>query len=258
MKKLAFLFTIMLGYITIIQAQIPQKEAISQLEDIMDISDLDRITSLLLEQRNITKLTPNTINKVRLGILYHDVALKSLSRNKAERRYYTEEAYRMLTNLSNDLKIEEELKPFVKAYQASVLALLGAERNNSQLVNQAFGLFEQAMQQYGHFCYAPQYLRARVAEQLPRSFGKRRMARKDYSELIDRYGLDCRFATYKSMSYVYWAWAKLHNNKKNKKQLIRYLEQSIKLDRTGEAAGARAKLLLEELNGPYKNVKIIY
>lgn len=258
MKKLntVFLLLFLLGWqINVHSQEQTPKSNLALVTDILDMNDIDTIIKHLLIQRTITEKQPTFVNRTRLGILYHDVAMKSFRRTRTEQKYYTEEAYRILTNLRNEQDLDESLLSIVRSFHASSLALLGAQRNNTELIDQAFSLFNQAIIDYGDYCYAPMYMRAKVAQQLPRNFAKLRLAKSDYSELIDKYGLNRNFANQRSMSYVYWAWAKLHQSKKDRAQAIRYLERAIELDPAGKGAGFRAKLLLEEMNTPLGNLE---
>ncbi len=196
-------------------------------------------------QKTITKENPTALNKLKLSILYHDAALLYTDTWEAERLELAEEAYTILTIMVTESVKHSELLPYAKAYHASTTTMLGAAYKNTTMVDQGFALFEQAIDRFGEESYLPLYMRAKVAEQLPFPYTKRKLAKQDYSELIDKYGLDKSYSTPKAMSFVYVSWVELHSQKKYKDQAERYLHKAIQLDSNKDAAASAAEKMLK-------------
>lgn len=220
-------------------------EVQADLEKVMDIGNSTQLLEQLEKQKAITKEESSALNNLKLSILYHDAAALYMDTWKAERRELAEKAYTILTILATEPVAKVDLLPYIKAYHASTATMLGAAYRNSALLDQGFALFEQAIDRFGEDYYLPLYLRAKMAQHLPFPYTKCKVAKSDYTELIDKYGLDNNYAAPKAMSFAYVAWAELHPQKKHSNQAQRYLQKAIQLDPTKAAAAPEAKKLLE-------------
>lgn len=218
------------------------------LEDVMEIIDHDFLSAQLNQVEKAFRQEENLIHKIRLAIVYHEVAL-NFGFFDSLYKGYPKKALdlfdQVLPQLTDDLK---NFKPFVLAYQASALSLLSGETKKLGYLSDAFRIFESAVQHYGHLCYAPEFMRGSVAENLPWFlFKKRGYAKKDFTSIIDRYERDPSYASDKIMSFTYWAWANQHQSKKYRMQAIHYLEKAIVLDPNYRGGRQRAEELLVKL-----------
>jgi tetratricopeptide (TPR) repeat protein len=138
--------------------------------------------------------------------------------------------------------------PFIAAYRASALSLVGAETKKLKLLGEAFILFKEAVEKYATISYLPQFLRGSVAENLPWFFfSKRKAAKLDFQSIIDKQEINADYANWKIMSFTYWAWANQHQSKKYRKQAISYLDKSIELDKNYQAGRKRAEDLRSKM-----------
>jgi hypothetical protein len=139
--------------------------------------------------------------------------------------------------------VPQELLPFVASYRASALSLMSGETKKLSLLGDAFDLFEDAVKKYAEVCYAPEFLRGSVAENLPWIFfRKKSFAKRDFQSIIDKQQKDMNFANRKIMSFTYWAWAKQFRNK-HRMQAMQYLDKAIELDPGYQAGRQRAEAL---------------
>ena len=213
-----------------------------QLDDVMEIIDTTDLKVKLKEVEEQFQKEPTEINKVRLGIIYHETALNLGFLAKTNFKGYSKKSYDMLSELFLDSKTTKELLPFITSYRASALSLLGGETKKLGLVGDAFKLFEESIQKYGAVSYSPEFLRGSVAENLPWFFfRKRKFAKIDMQSIIDKQSVNSEFANWKIMSFVYWAWANQRQNGKNKAQSLIYLDKAISLDPNYNAGGQRAE-----------------
>lgn len=212
-----------------------------QLDDVMELIDTAVLKRKLNDVENTYATTPVTINKARLGILYHEAALNF----RADIAYkdYSKKSYDILTEVMNAPGVPEELLPFVASYRASALSLMSGETKKLSLLGDAFDLFDDAVKKYADVCYAPEFMRGSVAENLPWIlFRKKRFAKRDFQSIIDKQVKDPDFANWKIMSFTYWAWAKQFGNK-YRAQAFRYLDKAIELDPNYQAGRERAEAL---------------
>ena len=213
-----------------------------QLDDVMEIIDTTDLKVKLKEVEEQFQKEPTEINKVRLGIIYHETALNLGFLAKTNFKGYSKKSYDMLSELFLDSKTTKELLPFITSYRASALSLLGGETMKLDLVGDAFKLFEESIQKYGAVSYSPEFLRGSVAENLPWFFfSKKKFAKIDMQSIIDKQSINSEFANWKIMSFVYWAWANQRQNGKNKAQSLIYLDKAISLDPNYNAGGQRAE-----------------
>ena len=250
MKK-SFLILVAVSITTSLFAQTKDKttkEAQQKLEDVMEIIDTSFLRAHLLEVEKTYQQDNSTVNQIRLGIIYHEVAL---SFGFFDQVYigYPQKSLAMLnialSKLNEDLAV---LKPFVLSYKASALALLSGETRNLSYLREAFKLFNEAVTNYDSVSYAPEFMRGSVSENLPWfMFKKRSYAKIDFDNIIKKYEADNNYATAKIMSFTYWAWAMQHQSKKHKKTSISYLDKAIALDPNYTAGRKKAEELKNKM-----------
>jgi tetratricopeptide (TPR) repeat protein len=219
-----------------------------QLDDVMELIDTTALKLKIREVEDEFRLNPTEINKVRLGIICHETALNLSFFSKTEYTGYAKKSFDILTELLHSSDTTEGLKPFVTAYRASALSLVGAETKKLKLLGKAFKLFSDAVKKYSTVSYLPEFLRGSVAENLPwYFFTKRKYAKKDFQSLINKQNANTAYANWKIMSFTYWAWAKQHQSKKNRTQALQYLDKAITLDPDYKAGRKKAEELKSKL-----------
>jgi tetratricopeptide (TPR) repeat protein len=213
-----------------------------QLDDVMEFIDTSALKLKLKEVEAAYKINPTEINKVRLGIIYHETALNLSFFSTTEYKGYAKKSYDVLTEMFISTGTSIELMPFIASHRASALSLVGAETRKLKLIGEAFDLFANAVEKYSSVSYYPEYLRGSVAENLPWYFiSKRKMAQHDFQSIIDKQEKNVDYANWKIMSFTYWAWAKQHQSKKYRKQSLAYLDKAIALDPNYLAGRKRAE-----------------
>jgi tetratricopeptide (TPR) repeat protein len=219
-----------------------------QLEDVMEIIDTTFLKTKFKEVEANFQQNPTEINKVRLGIIYHETALNLTFLSKSSYKGYAKKSFDILTVLFESKTTTKELMPFIASHRASALSLVGGETKKLGLVGQAFTLFEQAVNNYSEISYLPEFLRGSVAENLPFFFfSKRRFAKLDMQSIIDKQNKNPNYANPKIMSFVYWAWANQHQSRKYRTESLAYLEKAISLDPNYAGGRKRAEELKEKL-----------
>ena len=215
-----------------------------QLDDVMEIIDTNELKTKLKEIEENYKQNPTEINKVRLGIIYHETALNLSFFSKTEFKGYAKKSFDTLSELFNSPNIPKELLSFVASYRASALSLVGAETKKLHLIGEAFSLFGDAVKNYATVSYLPEFLRGSVAENLPWFFfTKRRFAKQDFQSIIGKQNKNSEYANWKVMSFTYWAWAKQRQSKKYRTQSLTYLVKAISLDQNYKAGRQKAEEL---------------
>ena len=215
-----------------------------QLDDVMELIDTTELKAKLIEVEENYKQNPNEINKVRLGIVYHETALNLSFFSKTAFKGYAKKSFNVLSELYNSPSTAKEVLPFVASYRASALSLVGAETKKLKLLGEAFKLFNDAVNNYATVSYLPEFLRGSVAENLPWFFfAKRKFAKQDFQSIIDKQENNGEYANWKVMSFTYWAWAKQRQGKKYKTQALEYLDKAIALDPNYKAGRKRAEEL---------------
>ena len=215
-----------------------------QLDDVMELIDITELKVKLKEVEKQFEEEPNEINKVRLGIIYHETALNLSFFSKTGYKGYAKKSFDQLSDLFNSPTTTKELMPFIASYKASALSLVGAETKKLKLLGQAFSLFDDAVNKYADISYLPEFLRGSVAENLPWFFfSKRKFAKQDFQSIINKQEKNPEYANWKVMSFVYWAWAKQHQGKKYRNQAINYLDKAIGLDPNYKAGRTKAEQL---------------
>ena len=222
------------------------KAAEYQLNDVIELIDITVIKYKLHEIENDWNRAPIEINKIKIGIIYHEIAVNLDFLDKTKFKGYAEKSYHVLTNLSLDPNTTQEFLPFITSYRASALSLFAIETMRIGLIRDAFKLFEDSILQYSNVSYAPEFLRGSAAENLPWFFlSKKKFAKIDMQSLIDKQNDNKEFANNKIMSIVYWARA--NQNKKNKSQALKYLDIAIALDPNYQAGRIKAEDLIDKL-----------
>ena len=213
-----------------------------QLDDVMELMDTNVVKSKLQEVETAFKRDPTELNKVRLGLIYHETALNLSFLSKTTYKGYAQKSYDVLNDLFEANTTTTELMPFVASYRASALSLVGAETRKLNLISVAFKAFENAVMQYAAISYCPEFLRGSVAENLPWFFfKKRRFAKQDFENIVEKQYRNPEYANWKIMSFTYWALANKHRSQKTK--ALEYLDKAIALDPNYQAGRKRAETL---------------
>ena len=200
------------------------------LDDVMEFIDNNLLQSKLTEVEADYNATPSLLNKVRLGIIYHEVAL-NLGFFSKQYKGYAQKSLTILSECEINTETPEALEPFILSYKASAMALVAGETFKLSLIGKSFKLFETAIQKYGVVHYLPEFMRGSVAENLPWFyFSKRALAKIDFENIIRKQAQHPEYASWKIMSFVYWAWAKQHPQRKYRSQALSYLQKAIELD----------------------------
>lgn len=219
-----------------------------QLDDVMEITDTTLLKEKLKEVEASYELKTDELNKLRLGIIYHETALNFSFLSKTNFMGYAKKSFDVLSELLNSPTTSIDLLPFISSYRASALSLVSAETKKLNLLGEAFSLFKETVTNYSEVSYLPEFLRGSVAENLPTFFfRKRKSAKKDFYNIILKYEKNTNYANGKVMSFTYWAWAKQHQAKKYRKQALLYLDAAIHLDPTYKAGRKRAEILKKQL-----------
>jgi len=224
------------------------KEFEHQLDDVMELIDTSELKIKLKQVEVNFEQNPIEINKVRLGIIYHETALNLGFFLKTTYQGYAQKSFEQLDELFNSSNTSKELLPFIASYRASALSLMSAESNNLKLLKEAFKQFNEAAESYADVSYLPEFLRGSVAENLPWFFfRKRKYAKKDFQSIIEKQLKNNDFANWKIMSFSYWAWANQRQSNKYRKQAIAYLDKAIALDPNYKAGRQKAEELKAKL-----------
>lgn len=219
-----------------------------QLEDVMELIDTTELKTKLKEVEENYNQNPNELNKVRLGIIYHETALNLSFLSKTEYKGYAKKSFDTLSELFNSPNTTKELLPFIASYRASALSLVCAETKKLKLLGEAFTLFNDAVKNYATVSYLPEFLRGSVAENLPWFFfTKRKFAKQDFQSIIDKQDKNKDYSNWKVMSFTYWAWAKQRQSKKYRTQALTFLDKAISLDPNYKAGRQKAEDLKAKL-----------
>jgi tetratricopeptide (TPR) repeat protein len=224
------------------------KEYEHQLDDVMELIDTNLVKEKLKETENDFRAEKTEINKLRLGIIYHETALNLSFLSSSSFRGYAQKSFEVLDTLFVSENTTKELMPFIASYRASALALVSAETKKLNLLSMAFNDFEDAVKKYAEISYSPEFMRGSVAENLPWFFfKKRKYAKQDFESIISKYEKNKDYANWKIMSFTYWTWANHHQSKKNRVQALKYLDKAIALDPDYKAGRKRAEDLKTKL-----------
>lgn len=220
-----------------------------KLDDVMEIIGRELVIKRLstVEKNNITD--SNEINTLRLGLIYHEVALNLTFFDKTKTYAgYAQRSYDILNSLFNNQNTTPELFIYIESYRASALALVAAENFKLSLLSDAFVLFDLAIKKYSDISPRPEFMRGSVAENLPFfMWKKRKFAKIDFESIINKQKQNSNYADFRIMSFSYWAWARAYKHKKHRTIALQYLEEAIKIDPNYQAGRQRA----EELKAHY-------
>jgi len=223
----------------------------NELSDVMELIGNDIVKLKLDEVKAAYEKKPTELNNLRLGIIYHEVALNLTFFTKTgEYDGYAQRSYDRLTKILADKNTPEELKIFASSYQASALALVSGEKRKLKLLSEAFNLFKTSVEKYSSVSPRPEFMRGSVAENLPWfMWSKRKYAKKDFNSIIEKSNLDSTYADFRLLSFSYWGWARAHNKRKHRKKAIEYLKKAIEIDPNYSAGRKRSEELLNEYQG---------
>ena len=225
------------------------KDIEHQLDGVMELIDTVAIKIKLKEVETQYDQDPSELNKLKLGIIYHETSLNLSFLPKSQYKGYAQKSFDILSELFDMESLSQEERLFVASYRASSLSLIGAEKRKLKLVRQAFDLLEDAVKKYSEVSYLPEFLRGSIAENLPWfCFKKRKFAKKDMQSIIDKQAKNNEYANWKIMSFTYWAWANQHQGKGNRNQALAYLNKAIELDPEYKAGRQKAEDLKNKLS----------
>ena len=218
------------------------------LDDVIEIIDKEFVVKKLKEVEYEFNLSPNELNTVRLGLIYHETALNLTFFDKTKKYAgYAQKSYDILTKLVSNEKTSPELLIYIESYRASAISLVAAESKKFKLLGTAFELFEKAIIKYASVSPRPEFMRGSVAENLPFfMWRKRKFAKMDFESIIKKQEENPNYADFRIMSFTYWGWARAHKQKKFRKQAIEYLNTAIKIDPEYKAGRKRAEELLAQ------------
>ncbi len=218
------------------------------LDDVTEVGDTTYLKQKLIALELAYQKSPDATNTLKLGIIYHEVALNFGFLSNSTFTGYSQKSYDLLHNAIESNIVHPALMPLIESYRASALALLSGESSNLKLLKQSFELFNEAVEKYAEYSSIPEFLRGSVAENLPFFMvRKRKYAKTDFSSIIAKYEANNDYASAKVMSYTYWAWAKNHKASKNRSKSLAYLNKAVELDPNYEGGRERSEQLISEL-----------
>ena len=160
------------------------KFAEKKLEDVMEFVDTTLLKSKFKEVKFNYINKPNTLTKLRMALLYHEMAFNFSFLKNAKDDNYAQKSYQLLSELIDNKELKAIYLPFAISYQASALALVSSKTRKLKLLHKAFQLFNKSVEEYGNYSYAPEYMRGSVAENLPWFlFKKKKNAKKDFESI---------------------------------------------------------------------------
>ncbi len=216
-----------------------------KLEDVMEIIEIEKVKSKLIEVEKQFDENPNELNKLRLGLIYHETAFNLTFIDKTrEYNGYANKSYEILTKLANSNSTTIELMPIIQSYRASALSLVSSETKKLSLLGKAFDIFEVAIKEYAQYSPRPEFLRGSVSENLPFFMWKKRsFAKRDFASIIEKQEQNNDYADFSVMSFSYWAWANQHQGKKYREKALIYLDRAIQIDSNYQAGRKKAEEL---------------
>ena len=252
-KEMKYLFILLiLTTMTTLNAQEINLEKLAiyetTLDDVMEIIDKELVKKKMKEVENDFQNDSNEFNTVRLGLIYHDIALNLTFFDKTKKYAgYAQKSYDILTKLSKNEETTPELMIYIESYRASSLSLVAGENTKLSLLGKAFEIFENTVNKYSSISPRPEFMRGSVAENLPFfMWKKRKFAKIDFESIIKKQEKNNNYADFRIMSFSYWAWARANKSKKNREQAIKYLNRAIEIDPNYKAGRKRAEELKEK------------
>ncbi|HTN47212.1 MAG TPA: hypothetical protein VL098_12760 [Flavipsychrobacter sp.] len=218
-----------------------------QLDDVMMLMDKNDLKIKLLQVEKEYSNNPSEVNKVRLGIIFHEVAFNLYFISKTRYNGFAKRSFDILSALFNSSKTSQGLLPFISSYRASALSLVGAPKR-LKLWNEVFSLFNDAVKKYSSVSYLPEFLRGHASENLPCFFFvRKKYSKQDFQSIIDKQSENRAYANSRIMSWVYYKWSKQRQGKKYRSQVLAYLDKAISSDPDYKAGRANAENLKEVL-----------
>lgn len=218
------------------------------LDDVMEIIDKELVKQKLEEVTSDFHKDSSELNTVRLGLIYHDIALNLTFFDKTKKYAgYAQKSYDVLTKLSENKNTTPELMVFIESYRASSLSLVAGETKKLSLLGNAFEIFENTINKYASVSPRPEFMRGSVSENLPFFMWKKRnFAKIDFESIIKKQEENSNYADFRIMSFSYWAWARANSKKKFRQKAITYLNRAIEIDPNYKAGRKRAEELKEQ------------
>jgi len=215
----------------------------TELSDVIELIGGEQVKVKLAEVEAAYLEDSSVGNRLRLGLIYHEVALNLTFLDPTDAYAgYALKCVDMLKALAADSNTRPEAMVFIESYLASALSLMAAETKKLKLLGEAFDLFDIAVQRYSHASPRPEFMRGSVAENLPWiMWRKRKYARIDFTSIIAKQEAQPGYADFRVMSFSYWAWAKAHSSRKHRAKALQYLNRAIALDPHYKAGRQRAE-----------------
>jgi hypothetical protein len=91
----------------------------NHLDDVMEIIDTIVVKAKLTEVEQQVQENPNELNRARLGIIYHEVALNLSFLSRTDYKGYAKKSFDELSRLFNAPASDKDLLPFIASYRAS-------------------------------------------------------------------------------------------------------------------------------------------
>ena len=175
--------------------------------DVAEILQAEIVRRNLADTRADHERDPSTLNAVRMAIAYHEASLVL-----GDDEPWAARSFAILSDPRVYASADDELKPIVFSYMGSARALMGRDTRRIGYVRDAFLILDDAVRVWGDTSPMPRFLRGSVAENLPRSFRKRAVAKSDFRRLIELDAEDDTFASDKLMSFVLYGLSTLEPN----------------------------------------------
>ena len=96
------------------------------LDDVMEFIDNNLLQVKLTEVEADYNANLSLLNKVRLGIIYHEVAL-NLGFFSKQYKGYAQKSLTILSECEVNTETPEALEPFILSYEASAITLVAGE-----------------------------------------------------------------------------------------------------------------------------------
>jgi tetratricopeptide (TPR) repeat protein len=150
---------------------------------------LNEITSIenKLKENNLEK-SEEMIAQVKLGILYHNVALN----DGAKRGYkkYAQKSFETMKLINGNDGLSNVIKVYTLTFMGSSRAMMGDEDlnpiNKINYVKEGIAYLDDAVKRFDRHTWVPRFYRANVCFSLPDFFEKSAAAKDDYDKLINK------------------------------------------------------------------------
>jgi hypothetical protein len=220
---------------------------LSQLKDLEQFTEILNKNVLQDNQKTLEKIAqPDVLEIIALGLTYHEICVLyfMLEKNKQ----YAPYASKALTTLSSARPDAPEWTlPMLDSYINSSRSLVAAVKGNLIGLLRVIRDYDKLIDKYSATSYHPEFLQGSLLENLPNVFGAHSKAKQRFENIVTKYNKDHAYATPKIISFCYLSLGKLSKNPKEK---IDYLEQSIKIDSSGDGGSTLAKKILGTIHEP--------